>query len=795
MKDFDFLFSRFSKLSSKELIILNQKGGWSLNLRELRQIQDYYKNEKREPSRAEIETIAQTWSEHCKHKTFSGPVKLITNKGIKRYKNLFKETIVKATKTLNRKWCLSVFQDNAGVVELSGRSKWAAAFKAETHNHPCAIEPYGGAETGVGGVIRDILGVGLGAKPVLNTDVFCFAPPDSKIKLAKHNLPPKRIFSKVVEGVRDYGNRMGIPTAAGGVFFDEGYALNPLVYVGSVGIIEKDKIRKKIRRGDLIVVIGGRTGRDGIHGATFSSANLDENVSSSTVQIGHPLNEKKVLDALMRAKTENLYTAITDCGAGGFSSAIGELARDLGAVVFLERAPLKDISLEPWEIWVSESQERMVLSVPKNKLPGLEEILREEICEHCVLGEFTDDKRLIVKFKGSEILNLDLLFLHHELPKIEKTAVYIKPPQKTLPPKKPGRDYSEILREILSHPNVCSRKSIIRQYDFEVQGGTVVKPLLSPNDSPCDAVVIWPHSATGDMKDYLGFAVSHGFNPLIGKLDAKQMAIEAVDEAIRNLLCVGADIERASLMDNFCAGDPSDKKMMGAFAVAAEALLEASLSFKAPFISGKDSFYNQSKDARGREKSIPLSLLISAIAPVQDIRKSLTINFKKPGNPVYIVGQTKPGMGASIYNEVETSGNTFVSASNPRRAQACYKKILLAIRKGCVAAAHDISQGGLLTTLTEMGFGRIGVEIDIRLMPAERGTGEVERLFGESSSRIVLEVRKKEEKNFIRSMKGVAAAKIGYTTKEPVISVSNGSRLLLRQNTQDLFLFWNRELP
>lgn len=795
MKNFDSLFSKFSKLGEKDLLRLNEAAGWSLNASELLSVRKYYAGKKREPTRGELETIAQTWSEHCKHKTFSGPVEFRRGKKTKKYKNLFKETIVKTTKSLNRPWCLSVFEDNAGVMEISPKSPWAAAFKAETHNHPCALEPQGGAETGVGGVIRDILGVGLGAKPVLNTDVFCFARPDSGIPLPKHALPPKRIFSKVVEGVRDYGNRMGIPTAAGAIYFDDDYALNPLVYVGCAGIIPKSKIRKKVRKGDLIMAVGGRTGRDGIHGATFSSANIDEKSPSSAVQIGHPLNEKKMLDALMKARDMNLYNAVTDCGAGGFSSAVGELAMETGAKVFLEKVKLKDSRAGAWEIWVSESQERMVLSVPRGKAEKLKKILKAHDCEYSVIGKFTGDKKLVVSFKGKEIINLDSSFLHHELPKNEKIAEYEKPKADKTPPKKSRLGFPVLLKKILAHHNVCSRRSVVRQYDFEVQGGTVLKPLVGTESAPSDAAVIWPHSATGNMNDFSGFAVSHGFNPLIGKYDPSAMAAEAADEAVRNLLCAGANIEKTALMDNFCAGDPSDKKAMGQFVLAAEALCEAAMAFKAPFISGKDSFYNQSKDASGRQKSIPLSLLVSAMAPVEDVRKCLTANFKSEGNPVYAAGETKKGMGASVCNEIEFSGNTFFPPPGLKTAAALYKVLRRCVKKGLVASAHDVSQGGFLASLSEMTFSSgLGVTADISKMPAERGAGDIEKLFGESPSRVILEVRAEKEKEFLKVTAGHKVRKIGRVTAERRVKIADGGKILLNESAEELSRTWNRDL-
>ncbi|MCG2725360.1 MAG: phosphoribosylformylglycinamidine synthase subunit PurL [Elusimicrobia bacterium] len=796
MKNCEEQISNFINLNKRDLAGLNDFFGWSLNALELKEARDYFKKIKRAPFRGDIETIAQTWSEHCKHKTFSGPVKFKYRGRTKRYKNLFKETIVKATNKLDKSWCLSVFSDNAGIVEFGKDKKWGVAFKAETHNHPCAIEPYGGAETGVGGVIRDILGVGLGAKPVLNTDNFCFGRLDSKMPLPKKALSAKRIFSGVVDGVRDYGNRMGIPTASGGIYFDDGYALNPLVYVGCAGIIPRNKIHKKVCSGDLIVSIGGRTGRDGIHGATFSSANIDEDTSSAAVQIGHALNEKKVLDALLKARDLNLYSAVTDCGAGGFSSAIGELGEETGARVYLEKALLKDSKIEPWEIWVSESQERMVLSVPKKNLSRLKKILEEEDCEYCVLGEFTSDKKLSVTYNDETVVNLDMLFLHHKLPNIEKSAVFSDFKVSNKAPKKPKKNYLSILKDILAHPNVCSRHSVISQYDHEVQGGTVIKPLEGKyGDGPGDAAVIWPHASTGNMKDFSGFAVSHGFNPALGKIDPYEMAMHSADEAVRNLLCVGANIKKTAFMDNFCAASPKDPKVMGELVRASEGCYDAAMGFGAPFISGKDSFYNQSKDSKGREYPIPLSLLISSLAPVEDIRKAITMNFKKEGNLIYMLGMASCGMGGSIYNEINKSGNNFISALNIKEAVKLYGAALEAINKGFAASAHDVSQGGFAVAISEMAFaGGFGADIDFENMAKEKDISEIELLFGESPSRIIIEIEKENEKKFLSLIKGLAIKKIGVVKEDPLLDIKFCEKRLLKENIFILKDSWKREL-
>ena len=362
--------------SDDRLMDISRKGLLSLSLAEMKAIQKYFAGERRDPTDIELETLAQTWSEHCKHKTFGGVIEYEEEgRGSRVYDHLLKSTIMRVTEELDRPWCWSTFRDNAGIIAFD--DEWGVAFKVETHNHPSALEPYGGAGTGLGGVIRDILGVGLGAKPVMNTDVFAFAPPDMPAsKIPKGVLPPRRIIEGVVAGVRDYGNRMGIPTSNGAVYFDERFVANPLVFCGTVGLIPKNKIDKTVEAGDWVVSLGGRTGRDGIHGATFSSAALEEGIASSVVQIGHAIMEKRVMDVLLQARDRGLYRSVTDCGAGGFSSAVGELGAETGVVIDLEKAPLKYAGLMPWEIWVSESQERMVLGGSAGELGGPESALR-----------------------------------------------------------------------------------------------------------------------------------------------------------------------------------------------------------------------------------------------------------------------------------------------------------------------------------------------------------------------------------------------------------------------------------
>ena len=460
-----------------------------------------------------------------------------------------------ATTTLDREWCLSVFVDNAGIIALD--DDYGIAFKVETHNHPSAIEPYGGAATGIGGCIRDVMGCGLGAKPIASTDVFCLAPPDfDAARLPKGILHPRRILKGVVGGVRDYGNRMGIPTVNGAIYFDERYLANPLVFCGCVGLIPRKHIPKQPHSGNRIVVAGGRTGRDGIHGATFSSAELTDSHAdefSHAVQIGNAIEEKKLLDAQLLARDHPrgcLYSAVTDCGAGGLSSAVGEVGEELGAVVDLETVPLKYAGLRYDEIWISEAQERMVFAVPPDHLETFLHLFADEEVEATVIGTFTDDRVLRVRYDGETVGELDMVFLHEGLPKAVRTARWTAKDHGAQPPHGEADDDStanERLRQALGEFNAASKEWVIRQYDHEVQGRSVVKPLVGPGFGPSDAAVLRPLYDRSR-----GIAMGCGLCPELSDVDPYWMAVTAVDEALRNVICVGADPNRTAILDNFC---------------------------------------------------------------------------------------------------------------------------------------------------------------------------------------------------------------------------------------------------
>jgi phosphoribosylformylglycinamidine synthase len=739
------------KLDDAALLKLSKDMTLSLNLKELHAIRDYFKKVGREPSDIELESVAQTWSEHCKHKTFTGH---ITFEG-KVIPNLLKSTIVKATEDLHKSWCVSVFKDNAGIIEFDETSN--VCFKVETHNHPSAIEPYGGANTGLGGVIRDILGCGLGAKPVCSTDVFCVGQPDAK-EIPPGTIHPRRLLKGIMSGVRDYGNRMGIPTVNGAVYFDERYTGNPLVFCGTVGILPKSMSFKAAKKGDLCVVVGGRTGRDGIHGATFSSVELhegSETASSGAVQIGNAIVEKRVLDTILQARDRGLYTGITDCGAGGLSSAVGEMGEDLGAEVDLEKVPLKYDGLSYTEIWISEAQERMVISVPPAKIDECLAVFRAEDVEATVIGRFPGDGKLTLRYSGQVVGVLDMEFLHDGIPRFERTATFTpaEPKPLTLAEKK---NYGDDLKKILASGNVCSKEWIIRQYDHEVQGGSVVKPLTGAmNDGPSDAAVVRPV-----LSHYKGIAIGCGMNPRYSDLSPYDMAANAIDEALRNVVAVGGDPERTAILDNFAWGSPENPENLGALVLAARACHDVAIAYGTPFISGKDSFNNEFR-VGDKRIVIPHSLLISAISIVEDVRKCVTMDAKEAGNILLLVGATRDELGGSHYTLVNGVSGGSVPKVDPAVGKKIFAAMARAIREGLVRSCHDLSEGGLAVAAAEMAFaGELGLQLNLDNLGTERNDVA---LFSESPSRFLVEIDEEQSQRFREMIlnTGVALTPIG----------------------------------
>jgi len=743
------------------LVKYAKEGQLYLSLVEMQTIQQHFKDLKRDPTDIELETVAQTWSEHCSHKTLAGRIHYTDETHDLHFENMLKETIFQATVDIRKKWggkdwCVSVFEDNAGIIRFD--DEFDICFKVETHNHPSALEPYGGANTGIGGVIRDPMGTGMGAKPVLNTDVFCFARPDFEAsQLPGGVLHPRRVMEGVVAGVRDYGNRMGIPTVNGAVYFDDRYLGNPLVYCGNVGILPRGMSHKETKPGDYIVTIGGRTGRDGIHGATFSSAELtheSESLSGGAVQIGNAITEKMVLDVLLIARDRGLYTAVTDCGAGGFSSAVGEMGEKIGAEVWLEKAPVKYDGLSYTEIWISEAQERMVCSVPKEKWEELQALCASEDVEANIIGKFEPTGRLVLKYDDVEVGNLAMSFLHDGRPPVIRRALYAPAESSTQISSSAtatdalaATNHELSLLGVLSSLNVASKHWVIRQYDHEVQGGSVIKPLVGiENDGPSDAAVSRPR-----LDSYKGIALACGMNPYYGDLDTYHSAASAIDEAIRNCVAVGADPEKIAILDNFCWGTTDRPETLGSLVRAALACRDLAVAYETPFISGKDSLNNEFRP-EGAEVpiSIPPSLLISAIGIVHDARKCVTMDLKKSGNVLYQLGITYNELGMSHFCLVnELKGGEVPQVRDPALSLQSYKLLHKAITQGLVVSTHDLSEGGLATSLAEMAFaGGLGAKVtleNIVLKLTEETEEEnshataVIKLFSESNSRFVLE--------------------------------------------------------
>ena len=606
----------------------------ALDPEELSAVQRHFAAEGRDPTDVELETIAQTWSEHCSHKTFRAT--LVTDDGDERPPLL--TVLRECTDAIDAPFVRSAFVGNAGIV--SYRPGTTIALKAETHNHPSAVEPFGGANTGVGGVIRDVLGAA--HRPIAITDVLCFGPPDTPLAdVPDGALHPLRIREGVIDGVADYGNKIGLPTVAGAVLYDPAYTTNPLVFAGCIGVADERAPFVGPHPGDRVVVIGGRTGRDGIRGATFSSLTMDAttgSVAGASVQIGDPVTEKLLIDVLVGA--EELYTAITDCGAGGLSSAVGEMADGVGADVELDLVPLKYAGLEPWEIWLSEAQERMVVAVAPHRIGELRERCRIHGVELADLGSFTGDRRLVVRSHGDVVLDLDTAFLHDGRPPRRMTATMPTPERAMV-----GRavdDPKSVLLALLAHRNIASKAPTIHRYDHEILGATAVRPLVGArSDAPADGVVL---ASPGDSD---GLAIGIGVNPWYGLHDPEAMAYAVVDEAIRNIVAVGADPDRVSLLDNFSWGDPRRASTLGDLIAAVDGCCAAAIAHGAPFVSGKDSLNNEYTGADGERHAVPPTLVITAVGHVPDADACVTPDLAAAGNALFLLGSTRPEFAGS----------------------------------------------------------------------------------------------------------------------------------------------------
>jgi phosphoribosylformylglycinamidine synthase subunit PurSL len=711
-------------LSAEGLAALGHERSLALDPEELTAVQAHFAELGRDPTDVELETIAQTWSEHCAHKTFRAA--LTTDDDIDRPPLLV--ALRQCTESIDAPFVRSAFVGNAGIV--SYRDEITVALKAETHNHPSAVEPFGGANTGVGGVIRDVLGAG--HRPIAVTDVLCFGPPDVELAdVPDGSLHPRRIREGVIDGVADYGNKIGLPTVAGAILYDPGFTTNPLVFAGCIGVAAARPPHTGPHPADRVVLLGGRTGRDGIRGATFSSLTMDAStgaVAGASVQIGDPITEKLLIDVLVGA--EHLYSAITDCGAGGLSSAVGEMAETVGADVELDLVPLKYAGLAPWEIWLSEAQERMVVAVSPEHLDEFRSRCDAAGVEMSDLGVFTGDHRLVVRSGGEVVLDLHAEFLHDGRP--QRRMIAEMPTPTRVPTGRHVSDPRAMLLALLSHRNIASKAATIHRYDHEIGGATLVRPLVGvAHDGPADGVLL-----AGPLETQ-GLAVGIGVNPWYGMHDPEAMAHAVVDEAIRNVVAVGADPDRVSLLDNFSWGDPRRHSTLGALVAAVDGCCAAAAAHAAPFVSGKDSLNNEYTGADGTRHAVPPTLVITAVAHHPDVERRVTPALTRPGHLLVLVGSTAAEFAGSHLDLVAGAPDDpgLVPRPDPL-APARYRRLHRAIGAGLVHACHDLSEGGLAVALAEMCIaGRLGARVSVLPHPDLTVS-----LFAESTGRFVLEV-------------------------------------------------------
>ncbi len=806
------------EVGDAELQRISADGMLALTLQEMKIIRDYLRDQAVRSGRqkvglaglatdAELECLAQTWSEHCKHKIFNAVISYKDGrKPAEKIDSLFDTYIKGSTRKIRKDlgaedWLLSVFTDNAGVVRFN--DDWSLVFKVETHNSPSALDPYGGALTGIVGVNRDPFGTGRGAKLIFNTDVFCFAPPGYDKPLPKRILHPRRIYEGVREGVEHGGNKSGIPTVNGCLVFDERYLGKPLVYCGTGGIMPsrlegRPSHLKEILPGDLIVMTGGRIGKDGIHGATFSSEELHEGSPVTAVQIGDPITQKKMTDFLLKARDLDLYRCITDNGAGGLSSSVGETARlSGGCEIDLKKAPLKYAGLNPWEILISESQERMTLAVEPARIDAFLSLAEKMDVEATVLGRYTDSGKFHVCYGDKTVAFLDMDFLHDGLPQMQLKAVWT-PPRHSEPDFAVPGNLGEELKGMLSRLNLCSKESVVRQYDHEVQGGSVVKPLVgAENDGPGDAAVIRPL-----LDSFAGIIVANGICPRYSDIDAYAMAACALDEALRNAVAVGGSLKRIAVLDNFCWCDPvqSEKTPDGEYKLAQlvranKALYEYTTAFGVPCISGKDSMKNDYMIGDVKI-SIPPTLLFSALGLMEDVRKAVTMDAKRPGDLVYVLGKTRAELGGSEWFARHGFVGNGVPQVRVEEAKPLYEALSGAIDRGLVASCHDCSDGGLGAALAETAFaGGLGLDVSLSEIPAEGCGREDDLLFSESASRFVVTVAPRSQEAFEKALAGCVFGRIGAVTEAPVLRVEGLSgKLVIEEPIAELKKAWRQPL-
>jgi phosphoribosylformylglycinamidine synthase len=815
------------EVSDEELIQISETGLLALNLEEMKAIQSNYRNPKvraarlelglpeKAPTDAELECLAQTWSEHCSHKIFAANIHHVDQEtGEDTFiDSLFKTHIVKPTLDIQAEvnWLLSIFHDNSGVIAWN--DDWSLCIKAETHNSPSALDPFGGAMTGIVGVNRDILGTGLGARPIANTDVFCFGPPDYSGHIPEGLFHPSRVFRGVHAGVRAGGNESGIPTVNGSIVFDDRYLGKPLVYCGTVGMMPRllpdgrESHDKTPQPGNIIYMVGGRVGSDGIHGATFSSLELTEDSPSSAVQIGDPITQKKMIDMVLEARDLGLIQVITDNGAGGLSSSVGELAELTGgADLDLEAVPLKQPGLSKWEILVSESQERMTIGINPEDCEAFEKLANLHEVEATAVGTFTDSGAFVVRFGDEPVAHIPISFLHEGCPQLQLESEW-KAPQHDpiLFPTDNYLEMGDILSRLMARPNVASKEWWVRSYDHEVIAQSVIKPFCGVNhDAPGDAAVIAP--IQGNTQ---GAVISNGIVPRYSDIDAYAMAAASIDEALRNAVCVGVDLDLIAGLDNFCWPDPveSVKTPDGRYKLAQlvranRALDEVCRAYNLPCISGKDSMKNDAI-LDGEKISVPPTLLFSLIGNHTDVRKAVSSDFKDVGDMIYLVGETHQELGASelafMFRD-ETNGVSGIGGQVPQidtaRNLSLYRSLTASMSKGLVASAHDCSDAGLAAALAECCFGcDSGASLDIsKLFSSNPNLDIWGALFGESLGRILVSVKPNNSQAFEESLKGHECNLLGTVNSGDLIIFNNADETVLSASMSKLRDSWKGTL-
>ena len=762
----------------ERLAEINIERALYLDPEEMVVIRDHFEGVDRDPTDVELETLGQTWSEHCAHKTFRAAIDATGgSEGGHQVLEPLMRQLRTCTETIDAPFVRSAFVGNAGVIEF--HKGITIALKAETHNHPSAVEPFGGANTGVGGVIRDVLGIA--HKPIAITDILCFGPADLELSdLPDGSLHPRRIREGVIAGVADYGNKIGLPTVAGAILYDPAYTTNPLVFAGCIGTAPARPLHEGPNAGDRVMVLGGATGRDGIRGATFSSATMDATtgeVAGASVQIGDPIVEKLLIDVLIGA--EDLYSAITDCGAGGLSSAVGEMAEGVGADIELDLVPRKYPGLEPWEVWLSEAQERMVISVPSRNVSAIMNRCARVGVGVADIGEFTGDGMLTVRSGGEPVAQIDTTFLHDGRPQ-RRMSAELPDPDRSVHSSRTVADPRAALLALLSHPNIASKAGTIHRYDHEILGSTVVRPIIgAAADGPADGVVLAEPLAEH------GIAIGIGVNPWYGLHDPEAMAYAVVDEAIRNVVAVGADPDKVALLDNFSWGDPRRPSTLGELAAAVEGCCAAAYMYNAPFVSGKDSLNNEYIGNDGERHAVPPTLVITAVAHIPDADRCVTPDLAEAGNVLMLLGTTDPEFAGSHLDMVLGAPPVPGVAPAPDPdAPNRYRHLHAAMQAGLVVSCHDISEGGLAVAMAEMCVaGRLGATIDV--LPDD---DLASALFSESLGRLIVEIEPRSAAAFGRIMDD-QCLRIGEVTESGMLSLPGIEPILV----SDLADAFNRE--